>query len=40
MRHQVKATVSQAMRVTVNKSRFAVTGYLYMHVSLYMIFIC
>ena len=26
MRHQVKAAVSQAMRATVNKPRFAVTG--------------
>ena len=31
MRHQVKAALSQAMRATVNKPRFAVTGYLYIH---------
>ena len=39
---EMKAAVSQAMRATVNKPRFTVTGYLYicMYVSLYMIFIC
>ena len=29
MRHQVKAAVTQVMRATVNKPCFAVTGYLY-----------
>ena len=29
MRHQVKAAVTQAMRATVNKPCFVVTGYLY-----------
>ena len=29
MRHLVKVAVSQAMRATVNKPRFDVTGYLY-----------